>query len=212
MDVRYGIVCCACAQSGTILCNWQPTRSFVHGIVQARMLEWIAVCFSRLSSQPRDQIHISCVSCIINCTTWEAHSMVSIVNNTVLRSWKLLRVSLIKRKQNCNYRPIKVYYYYLFCIHKYFHNINNIYIKTVKNLPAMLETEGLTQVDPWVRKIPWRRACQPTPEFLPGEYQGQLNLAGYSSLCQKESNISEEKNYSPKELIILAVQSCFITV
>ena len=28
-------------------------------------------------------------------------------------------------------------------------------------------------VDPWVRKIPWRRKWQPTPVFLPGESQGQ---------------------------------------
>ena len=27
--------------------------------------------------------------------------------------------------------------------------------------------------DPWVRKIPWRRACQSTPVFLPGESHGQ---------------------------------------
>ena len=26
--------------------------------------------------------------------------------------------------------------------------------------------------DPWVRKIPWRRAWQPTPVFLPGESHG----------------------------------------
>ena len=31
----------------------------------------------------------------------------------------------------------------------------------VKNLPAVKE--------PWVREIPWRRAWQPTPVFLPGE-------------------------------------------
>ena len=30
--------------------------------------------------------------------------------------------------------------------------------------------------DPWVRKIPWRRAQQPTPVFLPGESQGQRSL------------------------------------
>ena len=30
-----------------------------------------------------------------------------------------------------------------------------------------------------VRKIPWRRAWQPTPVFLPGEYYGQRSLAGY---------------------------------
>ena len=34
--------------------------------------------------------------------------------------------------------------------------------------------------DPWVGKIPWRRAWQPTPVFLPGESHGQRNLAGCS--------------------------------
>ena len=34
--------------------------------------------------------------------------------------------------------------------------------------------------DPWVRKIPWRRAQQPTPVFLPGESHGQKIQAGYS--------------------------------
>ena len=33
---------------------------------------------------------------------------------------------------------------------------------------------------PWVRKIPWRRAWQPTPVFLPGESHGQRSLEGYS--------------------------------
>ena len=34
--------------------------------------------------------------------------------------------------------------------------------------------------DPWVRKVPWRRAWQPTPGFLPGESLRQRSLAGYS--------------------------------
>ena len=34
--------------------------------------------------------------------------------------------------------------------------------------------------DPWVRKIPWRWAWQPTPIFLPAEFHGQRCLAGYS--------------------------------
>ena len=34
--------------------------------------------------------------------------------------------------------------------------------------------------DPWVRKIPWRRAWQPTPVFLPEESHGQRSLVGYS--------------------------------
>ena len=36
--------------------------SFVHGILQARILEWVAMPSSRGSSLPRDQACISCVS------------------------------------------------------------------------------------------------------------------------------------------------------
>ena len=40
--------------------------------------------------------------------------------------------------------------------------------------------------DPWVRKILWRRAWQPTPVFLPGESHGQRSLVGYSPWDHKE--------------------------
>ena len=33
----------------------------VHGISQARILEWVAISFSRGSSQPRDWTHVSCI-------------------------------------------------------------------------------------------------------------------------------------------------------
>ena len=33
--------------------------------------------------------------------------------------------------------------------------------------------------DPWVGKLPWRRAWKPTPVFLPGESHGQRSLADY---------------------------------
>ena len=37
--------------------------SSVHGILQARILEWVAMPSSRGSSRPRDCTHVSCVSC-----------------------------------------------------------------------------------------------------------------------------------------------------
>ena len=37
------------------------------------------------------------------------------------------------------------------------------------NPPAMQETQKRCGFDPWVGKIPWRRAWQPTPVFLPRE-------------------------------------------
>ena len=39
-----------------------PPVSFVFGISQVRMLEWVAISFSRGSSQSRDQIQVSCIA------------------------------------------------------------------------------------------------------------------------------------------------------
>ena len=39
-----------------------PPGSSVHGILQVRVLAWVAMPSSRGSSQPRDQTHISCIA------------------------------------------------------------------------------------------------------------------------------------------------------
>ena len=54
--------------------------SSVYEISEAGILEWVAISFSRGSSQPRDQSGISCVSCngrqiLYYCATWEARSV-----------------------------------------------------------------------------------------------------------------------------------------
>jgi len=40
----------------------RPHDCIVHGILQARILEWVAVPFSRGSSQPGDRIHVSLIA------------------------------------------------------------------------------------------------------------------------------------------------------
>ena len=55
---------CECAQLcptlwNPMVCN--PPVSSVHGIFQARMLEWVAISFSEGSSWPRDRTHVSCI-------------------------------------------------------------------------------------------------------------------------------------------------------
>ena len=47
----------------------------------------------------------------------------------------------------------------------------------VKNLAAN-EGDVRPGFDPWVRKIPWRRAQQPPLVFLPGESHGRLQSVG----------------------------------
>ena len=51
----------------------------------------------------------------------------------------------------------------------------------VKNLPANAGyLRERHRFDLWVKKIPWRRAWQHSPVFLPGESYGQRSLVGYS--------------------------------
>ena len=57
----------------------------------------------------------------------------------------------------------------------------------VKNLPAVWGN----QVSPWVGKILWRRAWQPTLVLLPGESHGQRSLVVYSPWGGKELDTTE---------------------
>ena len=77
---------CVCMSSVVQLCPtlWDPTDcsrtitgSSVHGIFQARILEWAAISYSRGPSRPKDRTCISWVSCTVrqilyHCTTWES--------------------------------------------------------------------------------------------------------------------------------------------
>ena len=46
-------------------------------------------------------------------------------------------------------------------------------------------------LDPWVGKIPWRRAWQSTQVFLSGESHGQRNVMGYTPWGYIETDITE---------------------
>ena len=69
-------ICVRCMLMNVQLCltlcdpmDCSPPGSPVHGIFQARILEWIAISSSRGSSWPRDQ---TCVSCLLH---WQANSL-----------------------------------------------------------------------------------------------------------------------------------------
>ena len=73
-----------CAQAHAESCltfcspvDCSPSGSSVYAIFQARILDWGAISYSRGSSQPKDQTHISHISCIgrrvlDHCAAWEA--------------------------------------------------------------------------------------------------------------------------------------------
>ena len=108
-------------------------------LLQARILEWVAIPFSRRSSPTQG---------------WNPG---------------LLHCRWILYQMNHQGIPSQV-------------------VLMVKNLPANAGDGRKWEFNPWVVKIPWRRAWQPTPVFLPGKSHGQRSLAGYTPWGRKESD------------------------
>jgi len=91
-----------------------PSRPSVHGIFQAKILEWVAICFSRGSSQPRDGTRVSYVSCIASefFTAWaslrytNSNPENSEINSCKRQEQNFIQdecILLIKRMKNSNH-------------------------------------------------------------------------------------------------------------
>ena len=67
-EPRSMCVCvCVCVCVCPALCDPMECSllgSYVHGIVQARMPEWVDTSYSSASPQTRDRTHVSCISCL----------------------------------------------------------------------------------------------------------------------------------------------------
>ena len=64
------------------------------------------------------------------------------------------------------------------------------------NWPSNAEDIKRHVFDPWVGKIPWRKALATHPVFLPGESSGQTSLVGYSPHSGKELNMTEAPQHT----------------
>ena len=63
----------------------------------------------------------------------------------------------------------------------------------VKNPLAIERRHRRCRLRSLSQKMPWKRKLQPTPEFLPGESQGQRSLEGCSPQGHKEWDAAEQK-------------------
>ena len=116
------------------------------GILQARILEWVAMPSSR-GSQPGDQTRVSRTAGRFS-TTRATREALKQANHWSI-PWKPMGFSgdISGKELSCQCRRH--------------------------------EKHGF---DPWVETIPWRRAWQRTPLFLPGESHGQRSLGGWLSI------------------------------
>ena len=154
-------VCAKSLQSCPTFCDpldCRPPGSSVLGILQARVLEWVAMPSFKESSQPRDQNQVPCIADGF-FTVWVTRDCVIGSGfekplKTIKTTWKH---KMMLKSLNCR---------------GFSSGWNNFcFIKIILCVVIMDHR---------------RRQWQPTPVLLPGESHGQRSLAGYSPRGHKE--------------------------
>ena len=84
-SIQFNFLLYPCMRAQSCLPLWDPTNGSLPAfsvckIFKTRILEWVAISYSRGSFLLRDRTHVSCVSCIgkqilYHCTTWEVLSL-----------------------------------------------------------------------------------------------------------------------------------------
>ena len=174
---------CSVTQSCLTLCNsgnCSPPGSFVHGVFQARILEWGAISYSRRSSQLGDWTPISCFCCIgrqlLYQETWvqslgrEDPPEKEMSTHSSILSWRipwteepggLLSMGMqrvrhdLSNKQQWHQVDSYCFVFYLF---------NKIFDCTVKHLSSLIRDQTcVSWVELWSIK-PW--TTKKAPDFL----------------------------------------------
>ena len=154
--------------------------SSTHGIFQARVLEGVAIAFS---------------TCIYDVC------LISVQLLSEILFWKKSFVLLTSKQfpriafRNPKVRFVPIPYTFLFFLQFMSPEIMPFVViiwlprwHSGKEFACQCRRGGF---DPWVGKISWRSAWQPTPVFLPAEFHGQRSLAGYSPWGHKELDRTE---------------------
>ena len=148
--------------------DWSPPGSSVHGILQARTLEWVVIPFSIFS---KESIQIFIPSAKTDVTAYQ---------NLVISSLNLPFSCFILWDQS---KFINRAALLTSSVPQGGFSGGSV----VNNLPAMQDMQ-----EPQVRSLGWedtrRRKWQPTPVYLPGKSHGQRSLVGCSPWGHKESD------------------------
>ena len=69
-----------------------------------------------------------------------------------------------------------------------------------KELACQCRRHKKCRFDPWVKKIPWRKAWHPTPLFLPGESHRQRRSAAVHGVAQSRTRSKQLSTHAHKQL------------
>ena len=189
-------------QSCLTLCD--PTDYTVHGILQARILEWVAFPFSRGSSQPMDRTQVSRIAGRF-FTSWvirEACNKGSEISQ--LQKTNYYMIPFIPGIQGSQIQRRKIKWQVLRGQGK--ERMWSCYLMDMMGIPGgasgkeptgQCRSQKRHGFNPCVGKISWRRPWQPTPVFLPGEppwteEPGRLQSVGSHGVRQDWSDLAQQ--------------------
>ena len=86
--------------------NCSPSGSSVHGIFQAKILEWVAIAFSRGSSWPRDWTQVSCMQADSLLSELPMNSHVTNTHNKL--SWKDIFFKIKSSMLLSHFSPVRL--------------------------------------------------------------------------------------------------------
>ena len=142
-----------------------PPGSPIHGILQARILEWVAVHFFR--DLPNTGIEPRSSSLQANSLPSEPQGT---PKNSGVGSLSHLQRIILMQESNWGLLHCRQILYQL----------------------SYLQETRVQSLD---GEDPWRREWQTTPVFLPGESHGWGSLVGYSPQGRKESDMTERLHF-----------------
>ena len=185
--------------------------SSIHRILQARVLEWVTEPSSRGKMFPDQGLN----SCLLSLLPWQVDCLPLVPpgrlhKESLLDSTSKERTDETLPKKTWLVKIITASDDHGFTVAFWGKGAHAHSRETSGEPHGLIWSPGLCQLvclgegelpsphekrrfDHAVKKIPWRRAWQPTPVSLPGESHGQRSLVGYSLWCHKESDMKKKK-------------------
>ena len=195
--ISHACVCVLVTQSFPTLFNCMecsPPGSSIHGILQARKLEWIAIYFSRGSSRPRGQtLGLHCRQILYRLSHLESPTSHSTPISESTDTYLGVEFCTLN---NCHISL------FVFCgsLEKEMASHSSTLAWKIPGMeePGGLQSMGSRRVGhDWASSLSlftfmhWRRKWQPTPVFSPGESQGWGSLVGCCLWGRRESDMTE---------------------
>ena len=187
-------------QSCPTLCD--PMDYTVHGILQARILQWVAFPFSRVSSQPRDRTQVSHIAGRF-FTSWAQEKLkktgVGSLSSRSSRPRNWTGVSCVAGGFFTNWAMREAHWTQLSSLDTCSGSleIKRLGLSFSKSQPEQVRSNRFSILricmpykrpgfNPWVGKIPWRRERLPTPIFWSESFHGLHSPWGRKELDTTE--------------------------